>query len=267
MTGTARKRDSTRELVALAGIYVDRIDNAGAVAAIEDFFADGAKHRIVTVNTDFIRKARRDSEYLDLLNSADLAVADGMPLVWLSRMQRTPLPERVAGIELVEAICAAAAGAGIGVFLLGAAPGIADAAGRALTTRHPGLRIVGVYSPPFGPGTPEEDAKMVAAIRSVGRCAVLVAFGAPRQDQFIRRHLADLDIAVGMGVGCAFDVLAGAARRAPGWMQRSGLEWLWRLEQEPGRLWRRYLVEDAPLLGALAFAALRNGLAAGQVRR
>jgi N-acetylglucosaminyldiphosphoundecaprenol N-acetyl-beta-D-mannosaminyltransferase len=253
--------------VALAGLHVDQVDNAGAVAAVEGFFADGAKHRIVTVNTDFMRKARRDGEYRDVLNSADLAVADGMPLVWLSRLQRTPLPERVAGIELVEAICGAASRAGIGVFLLGAAPGIADAAGRALVARHPGLRIAGVYSPPFGPHTPEEDARMVAAIRAAGRCAVLVAFGAPRQDRFIHRHLMELDIAVGMGVGCAFDVLAGAVRRAPQWMQRSGLEWLWRLGQEPGRLWRRYLVEDAPLLGALAVSAVRSRLAAGQARR
>ncbi len=247
-----------RDRVALAGVLVDRVDRRGAAAAIESFFADGGRHQIVTINSDFIRKARQDADFRDVLNRADLAVADGMPLVWLSRLRGSPLPERVAGLELVEDCCRAAAREGVGLFLLGAAPGVAEAAGRVLATRHAGLRIAGTYSPPFGPPSAEEDARMVAAIRAAGRCVLFVAFGAPRQDRFISRHLIELDIPVGMGVGCAFDILSGSVRRAPRWMQRGGLEWAWRLAQEPRRLWRRYLIEDAPLLGTLAFDAVRG---------
>lgn len=267
LSQAARAHASNRERVLLAGVAVDRLDRQAATAVIEGFFADGGKHQIVTVNTDFVRTARRDPAFRSVLNQADLAVADGMPLVWLSKLQRSALPERIAGIDLVDECCRIAARDGVGVFLLGAAPGIAAAAGRALAVRHPALRIAGTYTPPFGDHSAEEDARMVAAIRGAGRCALFVAFGAPRQDRFIRSHLEELDVVVGMGVGCAFDILAGAVRRAPGWMQRSGLEWAWRMAMEPGRLWRRYLIHDAPLLGILAAAAMREGLTAGSHRR
>ncbi len=190
-----------------------------------------------------------------------------MPLVWLSRVRGTPLPERVAGIDLIDDCCRIAARRGVGVFLLGAAAAVAAEAARQLAVRHPGLKVVGTYSPPFGPHSAEEEAGMAAAIRAAGAGVLFVAFGAPRQDLFIARHLSQLDVVVAMGVGCAFDILAGAIRRAPSWMRRSGLEWLWRMAMEPARLWRRYLLQDAPLLGVLAAAAVRDGLSAGIQRR
>lgn len=247
------------DTVELAGVGVHRAGRRAVAAILERFFADGARHQIVTVNADFIRIARRDVEFRQVLNRADLAVADGMPLVWLSRLRGTPLPERVTGIDLIDDCCRIAARRGVGVFLLGAAPGVAEAAGRELATRHAGLQVTGTYAPPFGPHAVEEEARMVEAIRSAGRCVLFVAFGAPRQDLFIARHLTELDAVVAMGVGCAFDILSGAVRRAPRWMQRSGLEWVWRIAMEPGRLWRRYLIQDAPLLGGLALAAVREG--------
>jgi N-acetylglucosaminyldiphosphoundecaprenol N-acetyl-beta-D-mannosaminyltransferase len=253
--------------VELAGVGVDRADRRSVFTTFERFFADGGHHQIVTVNTDFIRIAQRDGDFRRVLNGADLAVADGMPVVWLSRVKGAPLPERIAGIDLIDDVCRIAAQRNVGVFLLGAAPSVADAAGRQLAARHPGLRVAGTYTPPFGPHSAEEDARMVSAIRSAGRCVLFVAFGAPRQDLFIARHLAELDVVVAMGVGCAFDILAGAVRRAPRWLQRSGLEWAWRIAMEPRRLWRRYLIHDAPLLGGLVAAAIREGLAAGGGRR
>jgi N-acetylglucosaminyldiphosphoundecaprenol N-acetyl-beta-D-mannosaminyltransferase len=253
--------------VELAGIAVDRVDRASAAAALEGFFDSEGRRQLVTVNTDFVRIARQDADFRRVLNAADLAVADGMPLVWLSRLRGPALPERVAGIDLVEDCCRIAAQRGVGVFLLGAAPGIADAAGRALVARHPGLRIAGTYAPPFGAHSDEETARMVAAIRAAGRCVLFVAFGAPRQDLFIASHLRELDVVLAMGVGCTFDILAGEVRRAPAWMQRTGLEWVWRMAMEPGRLWRRYLLQDAPFFGALAAAAVRDGLSRGMARR
>lgn len=250
---------SQPDTVELAGVGVHRAGRRAVAAILERFFADGARHQIVTVNVDFIRIARRDAAFRQVLNRADLAVADGMPLVWLSRLRGAPIPERVTGIDLIDDCCRVAAQRGVGVFLLGAAPGVADAAGRELARRHAGLQVAGTYAPPFGPHTGDEDARMVEAIRSAGRCVLFVAFGAPRQDLFIARHLAELDAVVAMGVGCAFDILSGAVRRAPRWMQRSGLEWVWRIAMEPGRLWRRYLIQDAPLLGGLALAAVRDG--------
>jgi N-acetylglucosaminyldiphosphoundecaprenol N-acetyl-beta-D-mannosaminyltransferase len=210
----------------------------------------------VTVNLDFVRIAEQDPDYKRVLNRADLAVADGMPLVWLSRLGRAALPERVAGIDLVEECCRLAARSGVPLFLLGAGPGVAEAAGHALVRRHPGLRIAGTFAPPFAPPTPEGDAEMVRLVQAAGRCVLFVAFGAPRQDQFISAHLRELDAAIAMGVGGSFDILAGTISRAPLWMQRSGLEWVWRLIKEPGRLWRRYLVRDLPFAVGLAARAL-----------
>ena len=250
--------DPTRQRSQFAGVLVDRVDQDGATAALEGFLADGRSHQIVTVNTDFLRLAGQDPSYRAVLNQADLAVADGMPIVWLSRLRGEPLPERVAGIELVEESCRLAARDGVGVFLLGAAPGVAESAGQELMIRHPGLRIAGVLSPSFADWSAEEERRMVDAIRAAGRCILFVAFGAPRQDRFIAAHLAEISAPIAIGVGCAFDLIVGTKRRAPAWMRRSGLEWSWRLAQEPRRLAKRYLLQDAPLVLRLAAAAIRD---------
>ena len=258
MAATARGSGGARPRVSLLGVLVDRVDRCAAVAALAGFLRDGGRHQIVTVNTDFVRLADRSPEYREVLNRADLAVPDGMPLVWLSRLTGDPLVERVAGIELVEELCRLGAQEGVGLFLLGARPGVAERAGRSLAARHPGLRITGVFAPPFRPRTAADDQAMVDAVRAAGRSILLVALGAPRQDQFIAAHLAELDVPIAIGVGGTLDILAGAIRRAPRWMQRTGLEWLWRLIQEPSRLWRRYLLEDAPLVVRIARVAMRD---------
>jgi exopolysaccharide biosynthesis WecB/TagA/CpsF family protein len=206
---------------------------------------------VVTVNLDFLTIADRNPQFEATLNGADLAVADGMPLVWLSRLRGESLCERVAGVELVMESCRVGAELGSKVFLLGAAPGVADAAGQRIEATYPGIQIVGTYSPPIGPLTPQEDRKIVDLVRLAAPDLLFVALGAPRQDLWIREHLAELQVPVAMGVGCVLDLLAGNVRRAPLWMQRSGLEWAFRLVQEPGRLWRRYLLNDLPLLARL----------------
>jgi N-acetylglucosaminyldiphosphoundecaprenol N-acetyl-beta-D-mannosaminyltransferase len=240
---------------------VDRIDRDAARSLIDRFLVDGRGHQIVTINTDFARLADHDSSYRDVLNRADLAVADGMPLVWLSRLGRSPLPERIAGIDLIDDCCELAAARGIPVFLLGAGPGIAPAAARALVARHPGLRIAGTLTPPYAPATTEGDAEIARQIVDAGPALLFVAFGAPRQDRFIAEHLGRLCSPVAMGVGGSLDILAGAIPRAPRWMRRVGFEWLWRFAQEPRRLWRRYLVQDLPFLASMYIRALRGSVA------
>jgi N-acetylglucosaminyldiphosphoundecaprenol N-acetyl-beta-D-mannosaminyltransferase len=246
--GTPRRR------LELGGTFVDQIDLVAAVERIEQFLRSGEPHQVVTVNMDFLSIAARDPEFRATINSADLAVADGMPLVWLSRLRGQPLAERVAGVELVTESCRIAAEQGRRVFLLGAGQGVAETAGRRLQAMYPGLRIVGTYSPPMGALRRREDDRIVRMIRAANPDFLFVALGAPRQDLWIREHQHLLHVPVAMGVGCVLDLLAGSVKRAPHWMQRTGLEWAYRLAQEPTRLWRRYLVNDLPMLARLVCA-------------
>ncbi len=243
--------DAARPRVPLGWVWIDQVDLQSAVERIRQFLLSGAPHQIVTVNLDFLSIAKRQAGFREVINGADLAVADGMPLVWASRLQGQALPERVTGVELVEASCRLAVELDRSVFLLGAAPGVAAGAAHALQARFPGLRIAGVYSPPFGPLSAEEDGRIVAMIREAAPALLFVALGAPRQDLWIHQHLHRLNVPVAMGVGCVFDLLAGVVSRAPAWMQAAGLEWAYRLGQEPRRLWRRYLINDLPTLARL----------------
>jgi N-acetylglucosaminyldiphosphoundecaprenol N-acetyl-beta-D-mannosaminyltransferase len=247
-----------RRRLDLAGVLIDQVDLPIAAERIRGFLRSGAAHQIVTVNLDFLSIAQRDPRFRETINQADLAVADGMPLVWVSRLRRQPLAQRITGVQLVHESCRLAAEEGHSVFLLGAAPGVADAAARALEARYPGLPVVGVYSPPFGPLGVEEHERIVQMIQDAAPSFLFVAFGAPRQDLWIRAHLERLNVPVAMGVGCVFDLLAGAVKRAPPWMQQAGLEWSYRLLQEPGRLWRRYICDDMPMLGRLVLASVRD---------
>ena len=247
-----------RDRVELAGVLIDRVDQATASNKLEAFLHSGKPHQVVTVNLDFLSIAQRSAEFRATLNGADLAVADGMPLVWISRLQGEPLAERVTGMSLVDECCRIAAAAGQGVFLLGAAPGVASAAGARLLERFPGLQVVGTYSPPLGPLSRRENARIIRMIRAAQPGFLFVALGAPRQDLWIRENIDRLDVPIAMGVGCVFDVLAGALDRAPDWMQEVGLEWAYRLVHEPSRLWRRYLVNDSRMLARLVFDVLRE---------
>ncbi len=237
-------------------VCVHRVTLSAVCAQMEAFIRSGRPHQIVTVNMDFIRLARQNPDFRAAVNAADLVVPDGVPVLWAARLLRRPLGERVTGVDLVEQGAALAAAHGYRVFLLGAAPGVADAAAAALVRRHPRLCLAGTYAPPMGPFTAKEDARMVAAVRAARPHLLFVAFGAPRQELWIRAHLEELAVPVCVGVGGTFNFLSGAIPRAPVWMRRAGLEWAHRLAQEPGRLWRRYLVHDLPVFLRLVGAGL-----------
>lgn len=244
-----------RSRIELGKVLVDQVDLRTAVERIRGFLEDGRPHQIATVNLDFLRLAQSDPVFLETINQAGLAVADGMPLVWLSRLKGEPLTERVAGVELVEACCGLAAEVGAGVFLLGGGGGIAETAGRALEQRFPGLRVVGAYSPPLGEFSHAVDRAIVHMINQAAPAFLFVALGAPRQDLWIRRHLNELNVSVAIGVGCVLDLHAGVVTRAPYWMRAAGLEWAFRLAHEPRRLWRRYVLNDMPLMARLLVSA------------
>ena len=179
---------------------------------------------------------------------ADIVVADGMPVVWASSLLGTPLPARVAGIDLMLGVAASLAARGGSVFLLGGEAEVGPAAAAALTGANPGLRAAGTADGYFDVAS---DEAVVAAVNDSGADALLVGMGSPRQEEWALRRGPDLRPRIVLCIGGALEVVAGRRRRAPRWMQTAGLEWSYRLAQEPGRLWKRYLVEDAAFVGVV----------------
>ncbi|MCS6772648.1 MAG: WecB/TagA/CpsF family glycosyltransferase [Thermoflexales bacterium] len=201
----------------------------------------GGAYQFATVNPEFIMAAQRDPEFMALLQQTALNVPDGVGVLWAARRLGQPLRERVAGVDLVQALCGMASAHRWRTFFLGAQPGVAERAAARMAERFPGLMICGTFA-----GTPrEEDAP--AIVKRIANCKpqlLFVAYGAPAQDKWLARHLREVLVGeqglVGVGVGGAFDFIAGVQQRAPLWMQRAGLEWLHRLVRQPWR-WRRQL--------------------------
>lgn len=205
---------------------------------------------VVTANVDHVVRFVRDPSVRSLYTQADLVVADGTPVIWASRFLGTPLPQRVAGSDLTPALCARAADEGLRVFFLGGSPGAADAAADVLRKRHPALEIVGTFCPDYGFEKDEVKlARTVEVVRQARPDILLVGLGSPKQENWIAAHKDACGAKLSIGVGVTFSFIAGHVKRAPRWMQRLGLEWFHRLMQEPGRLWRRYLLEDTAFLG------------------
>jgi N-acetylglucosaminyldiphosphoundecaprenol N-acetyl-beta-D-mannosaminyltransferase len=199
--------------------------------------ADEKPHQLVTVNPEFIMEARRNPAFLRCLNSASVAVPDGIGVVIAQRLQGIRTRGRIAGVDIVEGIAGLSARNGFGIFLLGAAPGVAEMAAKKLQERYPALRIVGTFA---GSPRPEDESEIVTRITNARPHFLFVAYGAPRQDLWIQRNMHRLQVPVSMGVGGTFDFIAGVAVRAPRIFQQIGLEWLYRLLREPHR-WRRML--------------------------
>jgi len=197
-----------------------------------------------------------------LVAEADLVVADGMPLVWASKLQGTPLPERVAGSNLISTLSKAAAERGRSVYLIGGAPGTAEGAARVLQSRYPNLKIAGYYYPPLGfEHDPKEMANIIANLAASKADIIYIALGSPKQERLIARLRPILPQAWWMGVGNSFSFLCGDVRRAPRWMQKVGLEWSHRLLQEPRRLFKRYIVVGIPFAARLLSRSALRGVA------
>lgn len=231
-----------------------------ALERIDLLVRAGRPSLVVTPNVDHICQLQQNARYQEVYARADLVVADGMPLIWASRFLGTPLRERVTGSDLFPRICGLAAQKGYPVYLLGGLEGVAEKAKAVLEERYPGLEITGIYSPPFGfEHDPGEMAGIVERIRRAGPRILFVGLGAPKQEFFIAETMEDLRIPVSMGVGASFDFVAGTMKRAPGFMRRWGLEWLFRLGQEPVRLFRRYLIRDMGFFRLILRQRLKSG--------
>jgi len=230
------------------GVRVHNVNSAEALQILESFIQERRPHQIVTVNPEFVMEARRLPEFRHALAGADLSLPDGAGLLLAARIQGAPLKERVTGVDTVSRVAALAAEKGYSLFLLGAAQGVAEETARRLTAANPGLRIAGTYA---GSPAPEEEEGIIARVAAANPDVLFVAYGAPRQDLWIARNLARLNVPVIMGIGGAFDFISGRTRRAPAWMQRAGLEWMHRLIREPWR-WRRMLALPRFLLRVIA---------------
>ncbi len=235
-----------RKLLIISGVPIDDVTMPEALDRIEQFItigrATGKTHQIATVNADFVIKAQNDPELRRILQESDMATADGMPLVWGARRLGVPLKGRVTGADLVPALAARAAEKKFSLFLLGAAPGIAASAAKIMQERNPGLMIAGVLAPPVK-SLFEMDPAVLETIRAAKPDVLLVAFGNPKQEKWINMHARELRVPVMIGIGATLDFIAGIVKRAPPWMQKSGMEWLFRLLQEPRRMWKRYMID------------------------
>lgn len=233
--------------VDLLGVRFDNLTEDEVVQRILSGIAAGTGGSVVTPNVDIMRAVSRRADLHELLRSASLVVADGMPLLWAARLRAQPLVARVAGSSLIYSVSAAAAREGASIFLLGGAPGVAARAGESLRDRFPGLQVAGSSCPPLGfDRDPAALATLQAELEAAQPDVVFCGLGFPKQELLAGSLRDALPGAWFIGCGAALAFAAGQVPRAPRWMQRSGLEWVHRLVLEPRRLFRRYIVHDLP---------------------
>lgn len=228
--------------VDILGVPISRVDMPRAVGVVLDAVRDGRAQYVCVRDVHGLMHSVDDPAMMDIQHKAAMVTPDGMPLVIVARMRGYKDIGRVSGADLMDAVCEASQATGARHFFYGGKEGVAEMLIANLTRRYPRLQVAGHYCPPFRALTPEEDDAAVEMMRSSGAQIVWVGISTPKQEFWMRDHVARLPGATLLGVGAAFDFHAGAVKRAPVWMQRNSLEWAHRLASEPRRLWRRYLV-------------------------
>jgi N-acetylglucosaminyldiphosphoundecaprenol N-acetyl-beta-D-mannosaminyltransferase len=228
------------------------------VKILEDYVRSKKPHQICICNVHTTMMAYKNKASHKYMKKASLSTMDGQPLVWLAKFLGARNSERIAGPDLLLEVCRISPSKGYRHFFYGGAEGIPEKMKRVFEKAFPGIEIVGTYSPPFRPSTQEEDEVIVKMINSRTPDFLWVGLGAPKQEQWIADHLDRIEAPVQVGVGAAFDFFTGNVRRAPVWMQRFGLEWLFRLLKEPRRLWKRYFVYNTLFILCLIPEILRH---------
>jgi N-acetylglucosaminyldiphosphoundecaprenol N-acetyl-beta-D-mannosaminyltransferase len=245
-----------RERIAMMGCAIDNLSMEETLDRIEGFVASGTPHQHVVVNVDKLVKASRDPELRRIINECALVNVDGMPVVWASRLLGKPLKERVAGIDLFEALMRRAGEKRWRVFLFGARGEVVSEVAATYQRRYPQLVLAG-WRDGYWQGEAEE-AGVAAQIRDAHPDLLFVAISSPKKEQFLGRWQAEMRVPFAMGVGGTFDVATGRVRRAPRWMQKAGLEWFYRFLQEPRRMFRRYFIDDMAFVWLLIKEAARR---------
>ncbi len=237
----ASAAESESPSVRILGTRVDALNMDLACAAVSEALRRKQKGYICLGGVQLLTEAYEHEDYRELLERAFLVTPDGMPLVWLGKLQGQPHMGRVYGPDLMLRVCEQSVPQGFTHFLLGGKEGVADELKTVLEEKYPGIRIVGAHCPPFRPMTPDEDAALIAQVAAAKPDIIWVGLGSPKQDRFMRDYLPQLDTTLMFGVGAAFDFHTGRVPQAPAWMQRIGMEWFFRVCCEPRRLARRYL--------------------------
>lgn len=231
---------------------VDNVTMSEAVQKIEQLILSKKPSYVVTPNVDHIVKLETDKEFQEVYKEADLILTDGMPLIWISKLKKSPIKEKVSGSDLFPEVCKLAAKKEYKVFLLGAAEGVAAKAAENLKEKYNGLNIVGTYSPSYGFENKEDEIQeIIKMINKVKPHVLAVGLGAPKQEKFLYNFRRQLNVPVSLAIGATIDFEAGNVERAPEWMQKIGLEWSYRLIKEPKRMFKRYLVDDMKIFKLL----------------
>lgn len=228
---------------------IDNLTMSETLEAIDSLIQKNRNAYVVTPNVDHIIQLERGGELCDVYRSADLILTDGKPLLWIAKWYGTPIKEKISGSDLFPLLCKLAAQKGYKMFFLGAAEGVAARAAENLKRKYPGLQVVGTYSPPYGFEKNEyELAKIEQMITQVHPHILIVGLGCPKQELFILHNKDRLGVPISLGLGASLDFEAGNIKRAPRWMADHGLEWLFRITQDPKRMAKRYLVDDRKIL-------------------
>lgn len=224
---------------------IDNLTMEETLDRIDELIRENKNAYVVTPNADHIIQLERGGELVEAYQHADLIITDGKPLIWISKWYGTPIKEKISGSDLFPRLCELAAKMGYTMYFLGAAEGVAAKAAENLERRFPGLKVVGTYSPPIG--FEKDEAEMEKIRNQITKAAphiLIVGLGCPKQELFILHNRDKLNVPLSLGLGASLDFEAGNIKRAPAWMADHGLEWLYRITQDPKRLAKRYLVDD-----------------------
>lgn len=247
-----------RERMKFLNIEVDNVNMEETIDEVKNLINTPGYHYVVTPNAAHIVMLEEDLEFKKVYDDADLILTDGMPLIWISKAYGTPIKQKVSGSDAFPLICNMAAENGYKIFILGAAEGVAAKAAEKLKVKYPNLQVAGTYSPIYGFEKDEKEIKKVIDIVNDAKPDILfVGVGAPKQEKFIHKYKNELKVPISLGIGAAIDFEAGNIKRAPKWMQKSGLEGFYRFFKEPRRLFKRVFIEDFKIFG-LAFKYRKN---------